>query len=65
MEFFYCESAVYKKNLSKHLMDSAVFPANFKQNLVKWSNLKPLNLPVTGNIFTGNGKEKNRKFTGK
>jgi hypothetical protein len=31
---------------------------------VKWSNLKPLYLPVTGNIFTGNGKEKNRKFTG-
>jgi hypothetical protein len=31
---------------------------------VKWSNLKPLNLPVTGNIFTGNGKEKIRKFTG-
>jgi hypothetical protein len=29
---------------------------------VKWSNLKPLNLPVTGNIFTGNGKEKNRKI---
>jgi hypothetical protein len=32
---------------------------------VKWSNLKPFNLPVTGNIFTGNGKEKIRKFTGK
>jgi hypothetical protein len=25
---------------------------------VKWSNLKPFNLPVTGHIFTGNGKEK-------
>jgi hypothetical protein len=25
---------------------------------VKWFNFKPLNLPVTGNIFTGNGKEK-------
>jgi hypothetical protein len=31
---------------------------------VKGSILKPLNLPVTGNIFTGNGKEKIRKFTG-
>jgi hypothetical protein len=40
------------------------FPGNFKENLVKWSNLKPINLPVTGNIFTGNGKVKNRKFTG-